>query len=275
MDLGSGLRRRRGKSRRKKKGGSSAGSRRKKGGWGRVLLKGLVLAAVGLGLGYGIATQVLFPAPPPPGDVTRVPALTGLTVEAARQELAEAGLSLEEADVVRHPAIDSGTVVGQSPLPDQLSLPSTPVRVTVSLGPERREVPEVLLTRDAWAKSLLEATGFTVLADSVESDTIPRGYVAAVEPEAGTELALPGEVALTISLGPPLVSMPRVLGMSELQARDTLNKLGLDLVEVEAVFRFGRDRGIVVEQAPPAESLLEPGAEVRLSVGRGGRDRRR
>jgi serine/threonine-protein kinase len=200
-----------------------------------------------------------------------VPALTGLDLATATAELSEVGLSVGELDVVRHPDIDSGTVVGQSPLPGQLSRPSNAVRLTLSLGPERRAVPEVVAARDDWARNLMEATGFSVRADSVESDTIPRGHVIAVVPEEGTELALPGEVSLTVSLGPRLISMPRVLGMSERQARDTLQILGLDVSEVDEVFRFGRDRGIVVEQLPPAETLLEPGAEVRLSVGRGGR----
>jgi hypothetical protein len=41
---------------------------------------------------------------------------------------------------------------------------------------------------------------------------------------------------------------------------------------VDTVFRFGRDQGIVVEQDPPADSLVQRGAGVRLSVGRAGGD---
>jgi beta-lactam-binding protein with PASTA domain len=47
--------------------------------------------------------------------------------------------------------------------------------------------------------------------------------------------------------------------------------LGLVVREVEEVFRFGRDQGIVVEQEPAGGTELERGAAVRLAVGRRGR----
>ena len=84
-------------------------------------------------------------------------------------------------------------------------------------------------------------------------------------------VALPAQIQLTVSLGPPLVPMPSVLGMDEATARAAIDSLGLVVSEVKEVFRFGRDQGIVVEQEPPADSLLERGSAVRLSVGRRGR----
>ena len=41
--------------------------------------------------------------------------------------------------------------------------------------------------------------------------------------------------------------------------------------DIEEVFRFGRDQGIVVEQEPMADTGLQRGAAVRLKVGRQGR----
>ena len=188
----------------------------------------------------------------------------------ASLEILDAGLTPGTVEPVRHPEADSGAIIAQAPLPGQLLRPGAAVRVTVSLGPERRPIPDVVGLRNDWALNLLEAAGFAVTQDSSEAPE-PRGTVLALDPEAGTELALPGEVLITISLGPKLVTMPRLLGMDEIAARDTLEALGLTLTDVEEVFRFGRDRGIVVEQVPPADSLLEVGSAVRLSVGRGRR----
>ena len=129
-------------------------------------------------------------------------------------------------------------------------------------------IPDVVGLRETWAFNLLESAGFVVVRDTAEAPDV-RGTVVALDPEAGTELALPGQIIVTVSLGPPLVAMPRVLGMVEAEARDTLEALGLTVLEVQEVFRFGRSRGIVVEQAPPADSLLEVGSAVRFSVGRG------
>jgi beta-lactam-binding protein with PASTA domain len=158
-------------------------------------------------------------------------------------------------------------VIGQAPLPGQLGRSDTGVRLTVSLGPERGSVPDVIGLRQAWAQNLLGASGFRVEADSAEARE-PRGVVVAVDPTPGTDLAIPGDVRITISTGPPLVAMPVLVGMTEEQARDTLRALGLSVLEVEELFRFGRDQGIVVEQTPPADTLLQAGTAVRLGVGR-------
>ena len=47
-----------------------------------------------------------------------------------------------------------------------------------------------------------------------------------------------------------------------------LDSLGLVVSEITTRFRFGRDQGRVVEQAPPPDSLLDPGSLVQLVVGR-------
>jgi serine/threonine-protein kinase len=170
-------------------------------------------------------------------------------------------------EFLRHPRVDSGSIMGQSPLAGQLSVPGDSVRITVSLGPERREIPSVRQLRGDRAVALLEATGFDVAVDSVESDE-PRGAVVQISPEEGTEVALPSDVEVRLSLGPPAVFMPDLFQFSEEEARDTLTVLGLVVEEVEEVFRFGRDQGRVVSQDPPSGTELERGTPVRLVVGR-------
>jgi serine/threonine-protein kinase len=119
------------------------------------------------------------------------------------------------------------------------------------------------------AQTVLEASGFPVVVDSIESE-LPRGSVVAMEPEAGTEATIPREIILTVSMGPPMVEMPLLLGLQEEQALAIADSLGLSVAEVETRFRFGRDQGLVVEQEPPATTLVERGAAIRLVVGRRG-----
>lgn len=234
---------------------------------GRLAALAGVVTFVGLTVGYLFATRVLFPAPPPPGDLHEVPDVRGMNLQAASQRILESGLVPGDVRSVRHPEADSGRVVAQAPLPGQLAQPERDVQITVSLGPERSTVPDVVGLRREWAVSLLEAAGFRVQADTVE-DPEPPGVVVSVDPEPGTGLTIPSDVRVEVSTGPPRVAMPAVLGMTEDQARDTLRALGLELAEVERVFRFGRDRGVVVSQTPPADSLLARGTAVRVSVGR-------
>jgi serine/threonine-protein kinase len=139
----------------------------------------------------------------------------------------------------------------------------------VSAGADRRPIPYVSRLAGQQAADLLRATGFQVVIDSIESD-LPRGRVVSVEPEEGSALPLPAEVHVIMSLGPPSVVMPAVLGLSEIAARDSLTSMGLVVGDVEEVFRFGRDQGQVVAQEPPAGTELERGSAVRLVVGRRG-----
>jgi serine/threonine-protein kinase len=222
-------------------------------------------------IGYVLATRVLFPAPPPPGDLFEVPDLRGLGLASAGERLAGAGLALGSIDSLQHPSVAMGLVLGQSPLPGQVSRPSSPVRVTVSTGPQRRSVPDVLRLHEERARIVLETSGFLVHVDRSGSEE-PRGRVIGVSPPPDSVVALPAQVVLLVSTGPPVVSMPLVLGLEQAEAESVLDSLGLVLSGVEEVFRFGRDQGIVVEQEPAADTELRRGSAVRLKVGRPGRD---
>lgn len=266
MQLGSSLRRRR---RKRDDPPDDGGEDRPT--WLRTAGLGALAALAGLGLGYLFATWVLFPPPPPPGDLYEVPDVQGLDLDGAAARLDEAGLSLGTVEFLRHPRADSGTVVGQAPVAGQLATPDAPVRVTLSQGSERQPVPDLLGLRGDWAANVLHATGFEVSVDSVEAQD-PRGRVLEIDPAPGTELALPGEVVLRVSKGPARVAMPSLVGMEEAAARDTLGVLGLVIGRVDEIFRFGRDQGVVVEQAPPADTLVDRGSAVRIGIGRRGRN---
>lgn len=270
MKLGSSIKRRR-------KGGRKTSTPRASADTGplsvfrapRTLGAAIGVAALGLLLGWFVATRVLFPVPDSLTGLVEVPDMQGRSLDGVEQALADAGLDLGGVEEYRHPAVDSGSVVAQSPLPGQLALPGASVRVTLSVGAERRAIPTVSRLTSGQAVDVLRATGFAVTVDSVESD-LARGRVVEVDPEEGSALALPAEVRVTVSLGPPSVTLPVLLGLSEVVARDSLSSLGLLVGEVEEVFRFGRDQGRVVGQEPPGGTELERGTAIRLVVGRRG-----
>ena len=239
---------------------------------GRLALGAILLALFGWFFGYGVSTQVLFPAPPPPGDLVDVPDLRGLGLASATERLAGAGLELGSIDSLQHPSVAAGVILGQSPLPGQVLPPSNPVRVTVSTGPQTRAVPDVRGLDEDRARVVLETSGFIVSASSAENEA-PRGQVISVTPSPGQVVELPSQVRLGISAGPPVVRMPLVLGLELEEAEAALDSLGLIVSDVEEVFRFGRDQGIVVEQEPAADTEMRRGAGVRLKVGRRGLER--
>lgn len=273
MKLGGSLRRSRGGRERLSRVGELAEASRRylvaQFGHPRFLAGVGLLAVLGFGGGFLISTNVLFPAPPPPGDLSRVPDLSGRTMADASGLLLELGLSVQSVDSLRHPFLPEGSIVGQSPLPGQLALVGDTLRVALSQGPETRAVPNVVRLRADRAEMVLEATGFQVTVDSVESGR-PRGTVVAMTPDAGTEATVPHGILLTVSRGPPMVEMPLLLGLRQEEAILVLDSLGLNATDIQTRFRFGRDQGLVVEQEPAATTLVERGGAVRLVVGRRG-----
>jgi serine/threonine-protein kinase len=220
-------------------------------------------------VGYLVSTQILYPAQAPPSNLVEVPDLRGLAVAEGRDEIASAGLVLGALDSLSHPIVAQGVILGQAPLPGQLAVPGTEVHITSSLGPQLRAVPDLLGVEGARARTVLETSGFVVVIDSTDADVL-RGRVVSTTPAAASMVALPAEIRLMVSRGPPLVAMPALLGLSEAEALTVLDSLGLEPGEITEVFRFGRDQGIIVEQEPPAETQLQRGSIVRLSVGRRG-----
>ena len=202
-------------------------------------------------------------------SLVTVPDVRGVRVERGQQDASEVGLTVVAMDSLHHPTARTGTVLGQSPLPGQMALPGTVLRVTTSLGPQLREVPDLVHVDADRARIVLETSGFIVSVDSVETE-LPRGRVVEMRPGPDATLALPAEVLILVSRGPPLVTVPDVLGLEEAEALAVLDSLGLVVSEVREVFRFGRDQGIVVEQEPPSDTLVERGTAVRLAVGRRG-----
>ncbi len=227
---------------------------------GAVLVFGLVS-------GYLVTTRLLFPMPPPAGDLFEVPDVRGLDRAMALGMMESAGIRAAVTDSFRHPTALKDEVLGQAPLAGQLSTATNTVALTVSLGPVRRPVPDVVRLGLNSARTVLEASGFIVVVDTLLAE-LPAGQVVEVLPEAGTEVDLPMEVIVLVSTGPPLVPMPLLLGIEQANAEVLLDSLEFELTEIEYRFRFGRDQGRVVEQFPPADSLVAPGSRVRLVVGR-------
>ena len=270
MRLGGSLARRRHRRRDKLRGTIVESSKGRRGrGGSRLWFSMLMLTLLGWLGGYLITTQLIFPLPPPPGDLFEVPDIRGGGLASARERLTGAGLVLGEIDSLLHPSVPEALIIGQSPLPGQVLRPESQVRVTVSLGPQLRSVPDVTGLTEDRAQIVLESSGFLVSVDTAQAD-LPRGRVLEVFPHPDAILPLPARIRMVVSTGPALVAMPLVLGLDREEALILLDSVGLIVSEITEVFRFGRDQGVVVEQEPASDIELERGAKVRLKVGMSG-----
>jgi len=158
----------------------------------------VVMSAVVL----GVATAWLFnPAPLTVPEVS-VPALRGMTRDAALAQLTELGLRGREGDELADPLTPRGTVSYQSPPPETVVPAGTLVRLGISTGAPRVEVPDVIGLDVPLAVRVFEAAGLVLEGvDSVRSAEA-IGTILRTQPSGRSAARAGAGVRVTVSRGP-------------------------------------------------------------------------
>ncbi|MFJ4436392.1 Stk1 family PASTA domain-containing Ser/Thr kinase [Streptomyces sp. NPDC088923] len=132
------------------------------------------------------------------------------------------------------------------------------------------EVPRVLAKSEKEAKGRLDKAGLRVKdVKGRYSATEPRGTVLGTDPAPGARIRDHGEVALTVSLGPRTVDVPRLTGKTLTEARAALRGRGLDPGLVTERFDQDVSQGAVIDTEPQAGENVKAGSTVRITVSRG------
>ncbi len=168
------------------------------------------------------------PAPRP------LPELSGLSFTDASAALNELDLVIEEAEAEYSEEVDKGEVIRWivPQLPNLVAGDTvgrgTTVQVVLSLGPEPRTVPQLggLTLEEATAK--LSELGLSIATTTeVYSFDFAAGTVAQQDPADGTEAERGATITVALSLGPELVAVPELAGLTLDQAQVTLANAGL------------------------------------------------
>jgi serine/threonine-protein kinase len=168
----------------------------------KAILIGLGVLVVTFGIGFIIATRVLFPPLPEPENGIVVPDLAGTHLKEVESRLRPLGLQRGEAINVAHPSQPPGIVIAQDPLPGQQLRQGGIVQVAVSGGLPHVQVPNVVGFDVERATTVLLQLGLTADQRSEPSDR-PIGTVLRIQPEPGQRQPVPARVLLIVSAGPP------------------------------------------------------------------------
>ncbi|MBP3036865.1 PASTA domain-containing protein [Arthrobacter sp. zg-ZUI100] len=193
-----------------------------------------------------------------------VPNVVQRTVEAGSENITDAGLTVGAVTEEHSETVETGKIISQFPAPDTQLRRDTAVNLVVSLGPAPVQVPSVVGKTQDEAVQLLENAGLTadVLPAQVNSREIPAGSVAVQAPASGL-VERGSAVALTISKGPVMVSVPNVVRQSPDEARAQLEGLGF---QVQISELLGGLLGIVQSQDPSGGSTAPEGSVINLRV---------
>ena len=132
----------------------------------------------------------------------KVPALVGLTLEAARQKLSERGLELSSTEEESNRP--EGEVIGQSPDAGTAVEPGSTVELTVSSGgPETVSLPNLVGQLRFDAVQTVRGLGLVPLVVEQETTVQPQdGRVIDQDPAGGESVAPGSTVTLTIGVFP-------------------------------------------------------------------------
>lgn len=231
--------------------------------WSAVLL----VCFIGLWFAAGYVKNLIIPAP----DVN-VPPVVTLHMDEASQKITEAGL-VPKIVLEPHAEVQKDVVFRQDPEGIMVK-PGREITLYVSEGPKLEKMPE--LTGSSLTESKLTLAGFGITGDeriqmAEEFLDEEPGTVVKQTPAPGTDIdPLSVIVKLTVSKGRETSKMPELVGLTELEANNTLKVNNLKLGTVNRVPSYKQPQGRVIEQHPYKYNAdVPPGAEIDLVISSG------
>jgi serine/threonine-protein kinase len=196
-----------------------------------------------------------------PPKVT-VPAVKGMKWPQAQQTLVNAGLQPVEHIV---PGNTKDEVTATDPPAGQSVPKGSQVRVNVMSGPKISAVPTVVGMNIAEAQTTLHNAGFNGNPSYVNSDA-PQGQVISQNPAGGTSEPQGTTINLSVSNGPPQVTVPDVVGYTSQQAVATLEQAGFKVIQ-QYTQTDPSQVNIVQRQSPAGNSQATKGTTVTIVIG--------
>jgi serine/threonine-protein kinase len=200
-------------------------------------------------------------------DKIQVPNVVGSPQAESEILLKRKGLSTD-VTMKESPTQPKGTVIGQDPGGGSRVPKGSVVGLTVSAGPGTARVPDLAGRGRNEARKQLTDLGFTVAEERATNDRITENRVIETRPIFGQEVEKGSQVVLVISSGRERVTVPKVVDLTEDEARSTLEALGFRVTVTEQETDDSAKVGQVVAQDPAATARRGKGSTVAITVGK-------
>ncbi|HCG98930.1 MAG: hypothetical protein A2074_08115 [Candidatus Aquicultor primus] len=137
-------------------------------------------------------------------------------------------------------------------------------------GPEMITIPDLTNKTEAEAAAMLNAKGLKLgEVNEAFSNTLDPGVVISQQPGAGEKLEEGKEVAVTVSKGSELVTVPDVIGDTSAVATNKINKAGLTLGDSKYEFSEEFDQDEVISTDPEIGEDVPADTEINLLISKG------
>jgi eukaryotic-like serine/threonine-protein kinase len=213
-----------------------------------------------------VAAVIFFTAGP--GAKTAVPEVIGSTTLVAQKALTVAHLDARMVRSFDETALN-GVVLAGNPAAGQVIRRGSTVILTISRGPERYGVPELIGHTQAESKQRVTAALLTLgTISKAFSETVPQGQVISTSPDAHTQVRRATSVALVVSSGREPIELVDWTGRPVDQGVAALSATGLKVEATGADWSDTVPKGSVLSQSPSTGTLFR-GDLVTLVASRG------
>ena len=194
----------------------------------------------------------------------------GQDYETAKKALENADIMCEAA-YVESDEYAEGTVIDSSVKEGEEVERFSKVTLTVTSSTNTISIPTVTAKSYEDAKATLEKAGFVVTKATSFSEDMAEGYVLSQSPAAETKAPIGATVTLTVSLGKEEVKVrvPKLLGLTELEAANELEEAGLKLGSVGSMNDEDYAKDLVCYQGTSEGSYLPEGSSVDIKISLG------
>ena len=186
-----------------------------------------------------------------------VPDLRGRDIVEVLEQMETENLGIRVAGFDYSDTLAQNHVVRQDPPPGHVLKTGREIRLFLSRGPQKIQVPELRGLRREEALSHLEARVFKAGHSSLLfHDSIPEGHVIASDPDAASWFPAGSSVNLLLSAGkrPLILRMPDLQGMHAEDMLSTLDRLNLRISELRSASNPDFPPNRVLDQTPPPGS---------------------
>ena len=209
----------------------------------------------------------------PDGELAKTPVnmpnIAGMDYAEAKGLLNKNGLRVIRENDQYSMTVPKGEVIAQSTSAGKRLMTGDIVYVSISMGVEQTNVPNVQYLERQNAISALQSAKLNYTVKEEESDTVREGLVIQQSVEAGSIVDVKTNVIITVSLG-KLADMPSLVGTTLNKARSEMAALGFENVTYTGKYDAYTAENVIMTQSVPAGRRInvEEYIEIVYSMGK-------
>ncbi len=227
-----------------------------------ILTAVVIIAALGV-----LTARFMFPGMRAGGKVS-VPSLLNMTLEEAKEKYDD--IVIEEKGTGYSSTIPEGCIMEQDKAEGTQLQKGSTVMVTVSRGAQKIELADYTGDDYRTAERELKELGLVPQISEEHADDVDKGKVIRTNPNAGYSLRTGDTVVLYVSRGKSEVevAVPKVTGLTEQEARETLKRHDLTTGSVSEE-RSSLPKGSVIRQSAGEGTMVSFGTAVDIVLSSG------